>query len=229
MEKKTLWQRSEDYAKKVSGEIIEQIKKGTAPWQKPWKPGESFMPQNFSTGKPYSGGNALYLMSRGIRDGRADNRWGTYNQITEAGGQVRKGEKGTQVLFLQGQDGPRRERRDTARSVKDSNGKTVYDEQQRAFPVCKQYTVFNVEQADGLRAPAARGPGTPANGTRIETPRRSSRRQVRRCSTFPEIERTTASARTRSCFRSRRSSRPGMGTTRRRCTSADTLPAIRSA
>ena len=35
MEKKTLWQRSEDYAKKVSGEIIEQIKKGTAPWQQP--------------------------------------------------------------------------------------------------------------------------------------------------------------------------------------------------
>ena len=150
MEKKTLWQRSEDYAKKVSGEIIEQIKKGTAPWQKPWKPGESFMPQNFSTGKPYTGGNALYLMSRGIRDGRADNRWGTYNQITEAGGQVRKGEKGTQVLFFKDK---------TARAVKDDNGKTVYDEEKRAFPVCKQYTVFNVEQADGLRLPPREGQG----------------------------------------------------------------------
>ena len=31
--------RKGDYAKKVSGEIIEQIKRGTAPWQKPWKPG----------------------------------------------------------------------------------------------------------------------------------------------------------------------------------------------
>ena len=38
--KRTYYQRSEDYAKQVSGEIIEQIKKGTAPWQKPWKPGE---------------------------------------------------------------------------------------------------------------------------------------------------------------------------------------------
>ena len=38
--KRTYYQRSEDYAKQVSSEIIEQIKKGTAPWQKPWKPGE---------------------------------------------------------------------------------------------------------------------------------------------------------------------------------------------
>ena len=36
---KSFWQRGEDYAKKVSGEVIEQIKAGAAPWQKPWKPG----------------------------------------------------------------------------------------------------------------------------------------------------------------------------------------------
>ena len=158
MEKKTLWQRSEDYAKKVSGELIEQIKKGTAPWQKPWKPGESFMPQNFSTGKPYTGGNALYLMSRGIRDGRADNRWGTYNQIAEAGGQVRKGEKGTQVLFFKDKTA-RAVKDENGKIVKDGNGKTVYDEEKRAFPVCKQYTVFSVEQADGLKLLPREGQG----------------------------------------------------------------------
>ena len=91
MAKKSFWQRGEDYAKKVSGEIIDQIKRGVAPWQKPWKPGEQISAENFSTGKQYTGGNSLYLMSRGIRDGRGDNRWGTYNQIREAGGQVRKG------------------------------------------------------------------------------------------------------------------------------------------
>ena len=30
--KQTYYERSEEYAKQVSGEIIEQIKKGTAPW-----------------------------------------------------------------------------------------------------------------------------------------------------------------------------------------------------
>ena len=69
MAKKSFWQRGEDYAKKVSGEIIDQIKAGVAPWQKPWKPGEQISAENFSTGKKYSGGNSLYLMSRG------DPRW----------------------------------------------------------------------------------------------------------------------------------------------------------
>ncbi len=149
MEKKTFWQRSEDYAKKVSGEIIEQIKAGVAPWQKPWKPGEAISAENFSTGQKYTGGNSLYLMSRAIRDGRGDNRWGTYNQIQAAGGQVRKGEKGTRVLFFK--DRTERALKDEQGKVlKDKDGKTIYEEEQRSHPICKQYTVFNVEQADGL-------------------------------------------------------------------------------
>ena len=126
---KSFWQRGEDYAQKVSDEIIDQIKRGVAPWQKPWKPGEQISAENFSTGQKYSGGNSLYLMSRAIRDGRGDNRWGTYNQIREAGGQVRKGEKGTQVLFFtdrnsraakdeKGQDDQEQGRQDDLRRTK---------------------------------------------------------------------------------------------------------------
>ena len=51
MAKKSFWQRGEDYAEKVSEELIEQIKAGVAPWQKPWKPGEQISPENLSTGK----------------------------------------------------------------------------------------------------------------------------------------------------------------------------------
>ena len=149
MAKKSFWQRGEDYAKKVSGELIEQIKRGVAPWQKPWKPGEQISAENFSTGKKYTGGNSLYLMSRGIRDGRGDNRWGTYNQIREAGGQVRKGEKGTQVLFFTDRTA-KAAKDEKGQTLKDKEGKTIYEEEQRSHPICKQYTVFNVEQADGL-------------------------------------------------------------------------------
>ncbi len=99
MEKKTFWQRSEDYARKVSGEIIEQIKAGVAPWQKPWKPGEAISAENFSTGQKYTGGNSLYLMSRAIRDGRGDNRWGTYNQIQAAGDRFAEARKGRGSCF----------------------------------------------------------------------------------------------------------------------------------
>ena len=149
MAKKSFWQRSEDYAKKVSNELIEQIKRGVAPWQKPWKPGERISAENFSTGKRYTGGNSLYLMSRGIRDGRGDNRWGTYNQIREAGGQVRKGERGTQVLFFTDRTA-KAAKDEQGKTLKDKEGKTIYEEEQRSRPICKQYTVFNVEQADGL-------------------------------------------------------------------------------
>ena len=163
-------QRGEDYAKKVSGELIEQIKAGVAPWQKPWKPGEQCTPENFSTGNKYTGGNSLYLMSRGIRDGRADNRWGTYKQIADAGGQVRKGEKGTQVLFFT--DRTRKTEKDAqGKPVKDPDGKQVYQEERRSFPVVRQYTVFNVEQADGLELKPRAARPTPEWQTHQEAER----------------------------------------------------------
>ena len=58
-------------------------------------------------------------MSRAIREGRGDNRWGTYNQILAAGGQVRKGERGTRVLFFTDR---------TARAAKDEQGKALKDQ-----------------------------------------------------------------------------------------------------
>ena len=57
--------------RKSLDEIIDQIKRGVAPWQKPWKPGEQISAENFSTGQKYSGGNSLYLMSRASARGEA--------------------------------------------------------------------------------------------------------------------------------------------------------------
>ena len=124
----SLWGRfGTSYARRVTDDLIEQIKQGVAPWQKPWKPGERVAPENFSTGKRYTAGNSVYLMSRGIQQGFGDNRWGTYRQIEAAAGHVRKGEKGTRVLFWT---------------------------QQEARSMTRQYTVFNIKQADGLDLPS---------------------------------------------------------------------------
>ena len=155
--KQTHYERSEAYAKQVSGEIIEQIKKGTAPWQKPWKPGEQHSPSNIETGKAYTGGNSLYLMSRQISEGRGDNRWGTYRQIEAMGGQVRRGEKGTQVLFYQNRtEQPAKDEEGKIRKDKALTAKRSMEEAERARATggeCDQYTVFNVEQTDGLKLP----------------------------------------------------------------------------
>ena len=144
--------RSEQYVRKVADELIEQIKKGVAPWQKPWKPGEQGMPENLSTGKPYTRGNSLYLMSRGIRQGHSDNRWGTYKQIEALGGHVRKGERGTKVLYYT--DRARIAAKDEGgKPLKDKDGKAVYEEYKRNHPVVRQYTVFNADQTERLKLP----------------------------------------------------------------------------
>ena len=142
--------KTEDYHKQFAENIIAQMEAGTAPWQKPWKPGEQRAPENFATGGRYRGGNALYLTVAGEARGFGDNRWATYRQIANAGGHVRKGEHGEKVLFF-----------DQAKSqlVTDQDGKPKLDEQgnkqyetlERARPYWRTYTVFNVEQTEGLK------------------------------------------------------------------------------
>ena len=56
------------------------------PWQKHWQPGENRMPENFSTGARYQGGNALQLMVKRTHRAWNDHRWGTYNQIKRSRG-----------------------------------------------------------------------------------------------------------------------------------------------
>ena len=53
----------DEYHRKFADAIIEQIRQGTAPWQKPWAPGERVMPMNVDTDRSYRGGNSLHLAS----------------------------------------------------------------------------------------------------------------------------------------------------------------------
>ena len=77
---------ADEHYKQFADDIIIQIERGTAPWQKHWEPGENRIPENFSTGARYQGGNALQLMVKRTQRAYNDNRWGTYKQIKEAGG-----------------------------------------------------------------------------------------------------------------------------------------------
>jgi putative DNA primase/helicase len=131
----------------VAEKLIEQLKAGTAPWQKPWQPGEpnSLMPMNPTTGKRYKGINAIHLMAQG----RDDSRWMTYKQAGAAGAQVRKGEKGTPVQywkFSEEQD----KLDDQGRPIRDANGEKVKQTVQLERPRVFFATVFNAEQIDGL-------------------------------------------------------------------------------
>ncbi len=139
----------DEYHRKFADAIIEQIRRGTAPWQKPWAPGERVLPMNVDTDRSYRGGNSLHLASVQQEQGYGDVRWGTYRQIQARGGQVRKGERGTRILSFQ--DKKRIAVTDErGRPRRDAEGKRVYRYEKLKAPFVRQYTVFNAEQADGL-------------------------------------------------------------------------------
>jgi len=143
-------ERTERYHKEFAVQLIEQIKKGTAPWQKPWKAGERIGPRNLASGRPYSGSNTLRLMAVAADKGYSDSRWATYGQIQAAGDRVRKGERGTHILSF------KTHRRvavtdEKGQPVKDKNGEQVYRHEKLARPFTRIYTVFNVEQARNLK------------------------------------------------------------------------------
>ena len=146
--------KHDEYHRKFADRVIEQIRQGTAPWQKPWAPGERVLPSNVDTGRSYRGGNSLHLAAVQQKLGYDDVRWGTYRQVQARGGQVRKGERGTRILSF------RDKKRlpvtdDRGKPVRDDEGKRVYHYERLNVPFVRQYTVFNAQQADGLPARTA--------------------------------------------------------------------------
>ncbi|MGR4863169.1 ArdC family protein [Caulobacter sp. LARHSG274] len=131
----------------VTGRIIAELAAGHAPWVKPWGrvggtgPG---LPRNATTGRTYSGVNILLLWGAVIEHGYGAQDWLTFRQAQKAGGQVRRGERGTSVVFAD-KFTPKAEQERAARDG-DAPG---------AVPFLKRFTVFNVEQCEGLEALAA--------------------------------------------------------------------------
>jgi antirestriction protein ArdC len=118
----------------ITAKIVARLDAGVIPWRKPWRSyGSGNMPRNAITSRSYSGANVVLLWIDAEAKGYTTPKWLTCKQATEAGGQVRKGEKGSQITFL-------------GRLVKEDE-KTG---RERAIPFLKAYTVFNVDQCDGL-------------------------------------------------------------------------------
>jgi antirestriction protein ArdC len=120
----------------VTDRLIAALEQGVIPWRKPWKSAD--MPRNLSSGQPYRGSNVFALLWAGF----SSPYWCTFKQALELGGHVKKGEKGTPVVFWRWVS--ERKRADGTK-----------EELDRPFPTVRYYTVFNVEQCEGLTVPAA--------------------------------------------------------------------------
>lgn len=131
-----------DVYQRVTNSIVAELEKGVRPWLKPWNAehaaGRITRPLR-ANGIPYRGINILLLWDSAIIHGFTAPLWMTYKQAQELGGQVRKGEKGSLVVYAN-------------TITKTEQDEATGEEQEREIPFMKGYTVFNAEQVDGLPA-----------------------------------------------------------------------------
>ena len=156
----------------VTAKLIEALEQGTVPWDKPWKNVDGFGPTSLSSGKLYRGINVWILSVESMLQGYSSQYWATFKQAKAQAvnaaraegreiiektqgkrtwyveiidgqeipfrGGVRKGETGTQIVLWK-----------RFRKEVEENGQKV----DKSFAMLRHYTVFNIDQCDGVTAP----------------------------------------------------------------------------
>jgi antirestriction protein ArdC len=129
----------QDVYTRITDKIIADLEQGVRTWMKPWNAGNTAgritRPLRHN-GVPYSGINILMLWAEAVTHGFTAPIWMTFRQATELSAHVRKGEKGSLVVYANA----------ISRTEEGDNG----EETEREIHYMKGYTVFNVEQIDGL-------------------------------------------------------------------------------
>lgn len=122
----------------VTNRILEKLEQGQVPWQKPWNIKTGY-PCNIVTGKEYNGINVMLLGSQNY-----DSKyWLSFKQCADNDGHVKKGEKGSMIVFWNFID------KSTGKAV-DNDSEHPKAKSGDVIPILKYYTVFNVNQCEGL-------------------------------------------------------------------------------
>jgi antirestriction protein ArdC len=127
----------------ITGKIIGELEAGRVPWVQPWGTAAAkaplAMPRNAATSRHYSGINVLILWGAVVEHGFPGQSWLTFRQALALGGNVRKGERGTTVVYADRfvPDDEKRRARETG-------------EDAQAIPFLKRFTVFNAAQCENL-------------------------------------------------------------------------------
>ena len=129
----------QDVYTRITNKIVADLEQGVRTWMRPWNAvntaGRIMRPLRFN-GVPYSGINILMLWAESVTQGFASPTWMTFRQALELNAHVRKGEKGSLVVYANS----------VTRTEEDDKG----EETEREIHYMKGYTVFNVEQIEGL-------------------------------------------------------------------------------
>ena len=127
----------------ITSKIIAELEAGRVPWVQPWGTAAAKaplgMPENAATGRRYAGINVLILWGAVIEHGFPGQSWLTFRQARSLGGNVRRGEHGTTIVYA-----------DRFIPEDEKTRAAVTGEEPQAVPFLKRFTVFNAAQCDGL-------------------------------------------------------------------------------
>lgn len=129
----------QDIYTRITNKIIADLEKGNLTWRQPWN--SQHLAQNVMrplrwNDQPYSGINILLLWSSAAENGYQSPYWLTYKQAASMKANIRKGEKGTHIVYAD-------------KIVKDEQNEKGETETKQ-IPFLKYYTVFNASQIEGL-------------------------------------------------------------------------------
>lgn len=142
-----------DLYQDVTDKIIAGLEAGTVPWVQPWGrdhiAAPMGLPQNAVSGNTYSGINILILWGAAIETCRSTQTWLTFKQALSLGGCVRKGERGTTVCYADTFI-PKDKSEKTEPTRANGRGGESDARSEKRVGFLKRYTVFNVDQCEGL-------------------------------------------------------------------------------
>ncbi len=128
----------QDVYTRVTNRIVADLEQGTRTWMKPWDAGHTAgritRPLRHNS-QPYSGINILMLWASAIEQGFTALIWMTFKQALELKANVRKGEKGSLVVYA-----------NSITKTEDTDDGAI----ERDIYFMKGYMVFNVEQIENL-------------------------------------------------------------------------------
>lgn len=139
-----------DVYRAVTDSIIAAIEAGAGEFVMPWHDAGAGIakPENACTKMEYHGINVIALWAQACLKGYASGYWASYKQWQLAGAQVRKGERGSTVVFFKRLD--------------EREGNTAADDGTSRRPmVARASRVFNADQVAGWHPPIPRPTSNP--------------------------------------------------------------------
>ena len=140
-----------DVHQEITNRIVAAIEAGAGEFKLPWhRAASTRSPINATTGRAYRGVNILSLWITTQALGYESHEWASFKQWQERGANVRKGEKGTPIIFYKNLH------------VESSDVDASEDaEGGRRIPFARASWVFNAAQVDGHVAEATALPESP--------------------------------------------------------------------